>query len=77
MDTEAARSAMAASYRALSAAAADMAEEDLAGWSRCRGWTRADVLFRTLLDAKHAQVTFATPAAGEPDTDFVSYWAPF
>ena len=74
MDAGAARPAMAASYRALSAATARMAEEDLAGWSRCRGWTRADVLFHTLLDAQHALVTFATPAAAEPDVDFVSYW---
>ena len=68
MEAGAARPAMAASYRALSAATALMAEEHLAGWSRCRGWTRADdVLFHTLLDARHALVTFATPAAAKPD----------
>jgi chorismate synthase len=38
---------------------------------------RLDVLFHTLLDAQRALVTFATPAAGEPDVDFVSYWEPF
>ena len=30
-----------------------------------------------LLDAQRALVTFATPAAGEPDVDFISYWTPF
>jgi hypothetical protein len=77
MPAEAARVAMAASYHALSGAVDGLSEDDLARWSRCRGWTRADVLFHTLLDAQRALVTFATPAAGEPDVDFVSYWAPF
>jgi hypothetical protein len=30
-----------------------------------------------LLDAQRALVTFATPATGTADVDFVSYWAPF
>ena len=30
-----------------------------------------------LLDAQRALVTCATPASGEADVDFVSYWAPF
>lgn len=77
MEIGAARPAMTASYRALSAAVAQLGKDDLAGWSRCRGWTRADVLFHTLLDAQRALVTFATPGAREPDADFVSYWAPF
>jgi hypothetical protein len=74
---EVGRQAMTASYLALTETVGRMNEDDLAGWSLCRGWTRADVLFHTLLDAQRALVTFATPAAGEPDVDFVSYWAPF
>ena len=30
-----------------------------------------------LLDAQRALVTFATPASGEADVDFISYWTPF
>src|SRR5206468_12061978 len=45
--------------------------------SRCQGWSRGDLLFHMLLDAQRALVAFATPAPGEPDVDFVSYWAPF
>jgi hypothetical protein len=74
---ELARSAMTAAYRALTADVCRLGEEDLAAASRCRGWMRADVLFHVLLDAQRALVTFATPAPGEPDADFVSYWEPF
>lgn len=50
------------------------------GWmrpSRCAGWAVADVLYHELLDARRALRTFATPAAGEPDRDYVSYWREF
>jgi len=68
---------MAASYRAVTADLEQLREEDLARPSRCLGWTRADLLYHMLLDARRALVTFATPAAGTADVDFVSYWAPF
>jgi uncharacterized protein (TIGR03083 family) len=68
---------MAASYQAVTADLEGLKEEDLARPSRCRGWTRADLLYHMLLDAQRALVTFATPADGTPDVDFVSYWAPF
>lgn len=45
--------------------------------SRCAGWAVADVLYHLLLDARRALRTFATPAAGPPDTDGVSYWREF
>jgi Mycothiol maleylpyruvate isomerase N-terminal domain len=77
IDAERARSAMACSYRALTADAGRLGEQDLAAGSRCGGWTRADVLFHVLLDAQRALVTFATAAAAEADADFVSYWEPF
>lgn len=43
---------MTESYRVLAAAAERLSEDDLASWSRCRGWTRADVLFHVPLDAQ-------------------------
>jgi uncharacterized protein (TIGR03083 family) len=72
-----ARAAMVASYQAVTDDVGKLGEDELARPSRCRGWSRGDLLFHLLLDAQRALVTFATPATGEPDVDFVSYWAPF
>jgi uncharacterized protein (TIGR03083 family) len=72
-----ARVAMVASYRAVTGDAEKLDDDELARPSGCRGWSRGDLLFHMLLDAQRALVTFATPAGGEADVDFVSYWAPF
>jgi len=72
-----ARVAMVASYRAVTGDAEKLDDDELARPSGCRGWSRGDLLFHMLLDAQRALVIFATPAGGEPDADFVSYWAPF
>lgn len=72
-----ARAAMVASYQAVTDDVSKLGEDELARPSRCLGWSRGDLLFHLLLDAQRALVTFATPAAGEPDVDFASYWAPF
>lgn len=77
IESDLARSAMVASYRAVTDDAGKLGEDGLARPSRCLGWSRADLLFHLLLDAQRALVTFATPAVGEPDVDYVSYWAPF
>ena len=77
IDGARARQAMVASYRAVTDDAGKLAEDDLARPSGCRGWSRADLLFHLLLDAQRALVTFATPADGPSDVDFISYWAPF
>jgi Mycothiol maleylpyruvate isomerase N-terminal domain len=68
---------MVASYRAVTDDVGTLDEDELARPSRCQRWSRADLLFHMLLDAQRALVTFATPAAGEPDVDFISYWTPF
>jgi uncharacterized protein (TIGR03083 family) len=72
-----ARLAMAASYRAVTDDLGKLDEDALARPSGCRGWSRADLLFHLLLDARRALVTFATPADGPADVDFISYRAPF
>ena len=77
MDAEHARVAMTASYRAVTVDVERLDEQELSCPSRCLGWTRADLLYHLLLDAQRALVTFATPAVGLADVDFVSYWAPF
>jgi uncharacterized protein (TIGR03083 family) len=68
---------MASSYRAVTADLERLTEAGLVCPSRCLGWTRADLLYHMLLDAQRALVTFASPATGTADVDFVSYWEPF
>jgi Mycothiol maleylpyruvate isomerase N-terminal domain len=77
IEPDRARAAMVASYQAVTGDAGQLGEAELARPSGCLGWSRADLLFHMLLDAQRALVTFATPADGERDVDFVSYWAPF
>src|SRR5690349_19874502 len=77
IEPDRARAAMVASYQAVTGDVSTLEEDELARPSRCLGWSRGDLLFHLLLDAQRALVTFATPAAGEPDVDFASYWAPF
>jgi uncharacterized protein (TIGR03083 family) len=68
---------MVASYQAVTDDVKKLGDDELARPSGCRGWSRGDLLFHLLLDAQRALVTFATPASGEADVDFISYWAPF
>lgn len=72
-----ARAAMAASYQAVTDDVTKLDDDELARPSDCHGWSRGDLLFHMLLDAQRALVAFATPASGEADVDFISYWAPF
>ena len=73
IDCDRARLAMAASYRAVTDDLGKLDADALARPSRCRGWSRADLLFHLLLDAQRALVTFATPTDGAADVDFSSY----
>jgi len=77
IEADRARVAMMASYQAVTDDVGKLRDDELARPSRCQGWSRADLLFHLLLDAQRALVTFATPAVGEPDVDFISYWVPF
>lgn len=69
--------AMVASCQAINDDVKKLDDDGLTRPSGCRGWSRRDLLFHRLLDAQRALATFATPATGEPDVDFISYWAPF
>ena len=57
-------------------ALADTVDEER-GWTPTRlpGWTVRDLLFHLAGDCQRALVALGTPAAGEPDTDAVTYWA--
>lgn len=68
---------MAVSYQAVTDDVTKLDDDELARPSGCHGWSRGDLLFHMLLDAQRALVAFATPASGEADVDFISYWAPF
>jgi hypothetical protein len=56
---------------------AGLSRQDLLAFSRCHGWVVADVLFHLLCDAQRALVALASPVAGPPDQDFVTYWPGF
>lgn len=43
--------------------------------TRCAGWVVADLIFHLLLDVRRALVAFSSSPKGEPDLDYVSYWA--
>ena len=77
IEPDRARAAMVASYQAVTDDVGKLDQDELARPSGCRGWSRGDLLFHMLLDAQRALVTFATPASGEADVDFISYWTPF
>lgn len=76
-DRRAAEDALAGVYSKISEVAGGLTEASAMLPSRCAGWAVADVLYHQLLDARRALVTFASPSAGPPDTDYVSYWRPF
>jgi uncharacterized protein (TIGR03083 family) len=61
-------------YRDITAVADGLGDAELMRPSRCAGWAVGDVLYHLLLDARRALRTFASPAAGPPDVDYVEYW---
>ncbi|HEY2950481.1 MAG TPA: maleylpyruvate isomerase N-terminal domain-containing protein [Micromonosporaceae bacterium] len=74
---ETASAGVRGAYGGVTEFATGLTDDDLMRPSRCRGWAVADVLFHLLCDAQRALVALATPAAGPPDVDHVSYWASF
>ncbi|MEV0805448.1 maleylpyruvate isomerase N-terminal domain-containing protein [Micromonospora sp. NPDC050200] len=69
--------ALAQAYDGVIRVVADLDDADLQRPTRCRGWLVADLLFHLLCDAQRALVALATPVAGPPDADDVSYWRSF
>lgn len=64
-------------YQQVTALADGLGEAETMLPSRCAGWAVVDVLYHQLLDARRALRTFATPAPGPADRDYVSYWREF
>ncbi len=69
-----AEEALEAVYQKITAVADSLGEAELMQPSRCAGWAVADVLYHQLIDARRALRTFASPSAGPPDVDDISYW---
>jgi uncharacterized protein (TIGR03083 family) len=77
VEYRAALDAVDRAYGAIDEFTAGLSPTDLLAFSRCHGWVVADVLFHVLCDAQRALVALASPAAGPPDRDFVTYWTGF
>lgn len=69
--------ALRAAYAGVTAVVAELDDLDLLLPSGCRGWTVCDLLLHLSLDPQRALVALATPAAGPPDVDYVSYFRSF
>ena len=69
-----AEGALEAVYQNVTVVAGSLGEAELMQPSRCAGWAVADVLYHQLIDARRALRTFASPSAGPPDVDDISYW---
>ncbi|WP_219417632.1 maleylpyruvate isomerase N-terminal domain-containing protein [Pseudonocardia nigra] len=66
--------ALRIAYSDLATIVASLDEEDSWRPTRCAGWVVRDLLLHLLGDAQRALVALASPAAGPPDRDAVSYW---
>lgn len=77
VDTREAVSALDEAYQGVTELVGELAEADFLRPTRCLGWTVTDCLYHLLGDARRALTTLATPAGGDPDVDFVSYWRPW
>ena len=69
-----AASVLGAAYAGVTELVTALDDHDLLLPSGCHGWSIADLVVHMTLDAQRALRTFATPAAGPPDVDAVTYW---
>ncbi|MGV9787939.1 maleylpyruvate isomerase N-terminal domain-containing protein [Streptomyces sp. NPDC003435] len=63
-----------ASWSALLAAVADLADDDFGRPSGCAGWLVRDLVCHLVIDAQDVLITLATPADTEPTRDAATYW---
>ncbi|MBA2812985.1 maleylpyruvate isomerase N-terminal domain-containing protein [Streptomyces sp. KM273126] len=62
------------SWTALRTAVSQLADEDFAQPSGCRGWLVRDLVCHLVIDAQDVLITLVTPANTEPTRDAVTYW---
>jgi hypothetical protein len=77
IDPTAARPACAESVRALLRAVDGMSELELLDASRCRGWTRLDVVVHLVGGWQEMLAGMVSPVDGAPTVDSASYWTAF
>lgn len=77
LEDEEVRAALRAAYGQVTACVAGFSAEDWLRWSRCAGWTTADLTLHLVFDAQRALAALTTDEPGSADTDFVSYWRAF
>ncbi|MGI9005251.1 MAG: maleylpyruvate isomerase N-terminal domain-containing protein [Streptosporangiaceae bacterium] len=77
LSRELAETALDGAYAQVTEAITGLDDASFFRASRCAGWAVGDVLYHSLLDARRALRTFATPGSGPPDRDDISYWRPF
>jgi hypothetical protein len=66
--------ALRIAYSDLATIAVSLDEREAWRHTRCAGWAVRDLLLHLLGDAQRALVALATPAAGPPDRDAITYW---
>src|SRR4051812_14046724 len=64
-------------YGAFTDTVSALDDSDLERPTRAAAWNVRQLVFHQLLDAQRALVALASPAAGKPDVDEVTYWRPF
>ncbi|MFI1727823.1 maleylpyruvate isomerase N-terminal domain-containing protein [Streptomyces acidicola] len=62
------------SWTALRTTVSQLADEDFAQPSGCRGWLVRDLVCHLVIDAQDVLITLVTPAHTEPTRDAVTYW---
>ncbi len=64
-------------YGRLTETVQGLSDADFQRATRCPGMPVGQLLVHLLYDAERALIAFASPAAVEPDRDFVTYWKDF
>jgi uncharacterized protein (TIGR03083 family) len=62
------------SWAALREAVAELADDDFAQPSGCRGWLVRDLVCHLIVDAQDILITLVTPTEAEPTRNAVTYW---
>ena len=65
---------LARTYGRLTETVQGLSDADFRRETRCPGMPVGPLLVHLLYDAERALIAFASPAAAEPDRDFVTYW---
>ncbi|MET0414859.1 MAG: maleylpyruvate isomerase N-terminal domain-containing protein [Actinoplanes sp.] len=68
------RHAFLAALDTFASVADELTDRDLTAFSRCRGWTTADVLVHVHLGLQEMLLGLVSPTGEQPDSDASDYW---